>query len=103
MYNQATLRATLDKYLRSYAAVSSEGIGTVRSAGGEILNSTYFSVESRQDQDGALSSLSIEGHGNGHGIGMCQWGAIGRARAGADYRTILRTYYPGTTVATVAR
>ena len=32
---------------------------------------------------------------------MCQWGAIGRARAGADYRTILRTYYPGTVVAAV--
>ena len=29
---------------------------------------------------------------------MCQWGAIGRARAGQDFRTILRTYYPGTTV-----
>ena len=32
---------------------------------------------------------------------MCQWGAIGRARAGQDFRTILRTYFPGTTVARV--
>ncbi len=139
-YDQTTLRAALDKYLRSYAAVSSEGIGAIRSvevesrtpsgrvhllgigtsrghfslrgndirfvlrsAGGEILNSTYFSVESRQNPDGGLSSLTIEGHGNGHGIGMCQWGAIGRARAGADYRSILRTYYPGTMVAAVSR
>jgi stage II sporulation protein D len=30
---------------------------------------------------------------------MCQWGAIGRARAGQDFRTILATYYPGTEVA----
>lgn len=75
----------------------------LRSAGGEILNSTYFSVESRQDRGGALSSLIIRGSGNGHGIGMCQWGAIGRARAGADYRSILSTYYPGTVVAAVAR
>jgi stage II sporulation protein D len=74
----------------------------LRSAGGEILNSTYFSVESRQD-GGSLSSLVIRGSGNGHGIGMCQWGAIGRARAGADYRSILRTYYPGTIVAAVDR
>jgi stage II sporulation protein D len=29
---------------------------------------------------------------------MCQWGAIGRARAGADARAILRHYYPGTIV-----
>lgn len=75
----------------------------LRSAGGEILNSTYFSVESRQDRGGTLSSLVIRGSGNGHGIGMCQWGAIGRARAGADYRSILRTYYPGTVVAAVDR
>jgi SpoIID/LytB domain protein len=32
---------------------------------------------------------------------MCQWGAIGRARAGQDYKTILTTYYRGTTVAQV--
>jgi stage II sporulation protein D len=29
---------------------------------------------------------------------MCQWGAIGRARAGQTARTILATYYPGTVV-----
>jgi stage II sporulation protein D len=32
---------------------------------------------------------------------MCQWGAIGRARAGQAFREILRTYYPGTTVAAI--
>jgi stage II sporulation protein D len=29
---------------------------------------------------------------------MCQVGAIGRARAGQKYDTILRTYYPGTAI-----
>jgi stage II sporulation protein D len=29
---------------------------------------------------------------------MCQWGAIGRARAGQDFREILRAYYPGTAI-----
>jgi peptidoglycan hydrolase-like amidase len=29
---------------------------------------------------------------------MCQVGAMGRARAGQDYRTILTTYYQGTTI-----
>ena len=70
----------------------------LRGAGGEILYSTYFSVDSSQERDGYLRSLSLHGGGNGHGVGMCQWGAIGRARAGQDYRTILATYYPGTTV-----
>jgi stage II sporulation protein D len=31
-------------------------------------------------------------------VGLCQWGAIGRARAGQNFRSILATYYPGTTV-----
>jgi len=31
-------------------------------------------------------------------VGMCQWGAIGRARTGQDYRAILTTYFPGTKI-----
>jgi stage II sporulation protein D len=30
---------------------------------------------------------------------MCQWGAIGRSRAGEGYREILAHYYPGTELA----
>lgn len=70
----------------------------LRAPGGEILNSTNFSVEATHAGDGTISRLVIRGSGYGHGIGMCQWGAIGRARAGQDFRTILRAYYPGTTV-----
>ncbi len=73
----------------------------LRNTGGEILNSTYFSVESDVGRDGRLSRVTFTGRGNGHGIGMCQWGAIGRARAGQDFRTILRTYYQGTTIAAI--
>jgi len=70
----------------------------LRQPGGEILNSTYFSVETTSALDGSIARLTLHGMGYGHGVGMCQSGAIGRARAGQDYRTILRTYYPGTTV-----
>lgn len=44
------------------------------------------------------SSARISGAGWGHGVGMCQWGAIGRARAGQSAREILTTYYPGTRI-----
>jgi stage II sporulation protein D len=44
--------------------------------------------------DGHLSRLVVRGQGHGHGVGLCQWGAIGRARAGHDFRAILRAYYP---------
>jgi len=73
----------------------------LRAPDGEILNSTAFTVENERDANGDLSRVIVRGNGYGHGVGMCQWGAIGRARAGQDYRTILRAYYPGTTVAVV--
>jgi stage II sporulation protein D len=40
-----------------------------------------------------LSRLEVSGGGWGHGVGMCQVGAIGRARAGQNYREILHAYY----------
>jgi len=70
----------------------------MRVPGGEILSSTYFSVEPEYGRDGLIERVTIRGRGNGHGVGMCQWGAIGRARAGHSFRSILGTYYPGTTV-----
>jgi stage II sporulation protein D len=73
----------------------------LRDPGGEILSSTYFSIDSSDERDGHLIKLTLRGGGNGHGVGMCQWGAIGRARAGQDFRSILATYYPGTTVGLV--
>jgi stage II sporulation protein D len=73
----------------------------LRPPGGEILNSTYFTVLATPGADGSIARLTIEGNGYGHGVGMCQWGAIGRARAGQDFRTILNTYYPGTTVGSI--
>jgi stage II sporulation protein D len=79
-----------------YAVRGNDVRYVLRAPGSEILNSTYFSVESETGPGGALRRLVIRGNGWGHGIGMCQWGAIGRARAGQDFRTILRTYYPGT-------
>lgn len=46
--------------------------------------------------NGEVTRLIAVGSGSGHAVGMCQWGAIGRARAGQDYQKILNTYFPGT-------
>ena len=48
--------------------------------------------------NGEVTRLIAAGAGSGHAVGMCQWGAIGRARAGQDYRKILTTYFPGTKI-----
>lgn len=39
--------------------------------------------------------VHFEGKGYGHGIGMCQDGANGMAKAGKNYQQILKNYYPG--------
>ena len=39
----------------------------LRAAGGEILNSTYFTIESEFRRDGGLSRLVVRGNGYGHG------------------------------------
>ena len=43
------------------------------------------------------SQWVLEGTGLGHGVGMCQQGAIGRAAAGASAAEILVAYFPGVT------
>jgi stage II sporulation protein D len=39
-------------------------------------------------------TVFFEGRGWGHGVGLCQWGARGRALAGQNYTKILEAYYP---------
>ena len=67
------------------------------SAGGQLL-STLFQLYVDRQGDGTVGRLVAAGAGYGHGVGMCQFGAVGRARAGQDYRTILATYYRSTTL-----
>jgi stage II sporulation protein D len=56
----------------------------------EVLPSTLFQV-SRSG-----SEFVFTGRGWGHGVGLCQTGAIGMASKGKSYREILAHYYPGT-------
>lgn len=42
--------------------------------------------------------ISLDGKGWGHGVGLCQWGARGRAQAGQTGEQIVAAYYTGTSV-----
>jgi stage II sporulation protein D len=48
----------------------------------------------------AASRFFIRGGGNGHGVGMSQYGAYGYALHGKGYRFILAHYYAGTAIGT---
>ena len=58
------------------------------------LRSTNFTVQKK----GTRFKLTVEGYG--HGVGMCQYGCEGLAKAGKTYRQILAHYYQGAKLAT---
>lgn len=51
------------------------------------LKSAYFSIQEEQD------SILIVGRGYGHGVGLCQEGAIRMAKIGYTYDYIISFYY----------
>lgn len=55
-----------------------------------VIKSTNFTVKVSNGE------ASFSGLGNGHGVGLCQWGSKQRALDGFNYAEILSYYYPGT-------
>ncbi|HVG35790.1 MAG TPA: SpoIID/LytB domain-containing protein [Pyrinomonadaceae bacterium] len=67
--------------------------GRIRSALG--LREQLFVIERRYDETGRVVGFNMRGRGWGHGVGMCQVGAYGLARAGLPFDKILKAYYTG--------
>lgn len=61
------------------------------------LKSSLFVVSATKRGE-RVTGWKFEGAGFGHGVGMCQTGAIGMAEAGYKYSKILQHYYPGSHV-----
>lgn len=53
------------------------------------LRSAYFNIDQVAD------SIIIEGRGYGHGVGLCQEGAMNQAKRGVPFDEILHYYYAG--------
>ena len=68
---------------------------------GSILPSDRFKLELKRDRHRNVIGATVTGVGYGHGVGMCQCGMIGRARAGQQYRDILTHYYTGAQIVRV--
>ncbi len=65
---------------------------------GGILRSTWFELDVETDGR-VVSHVTATGRGNGHGVGMCQHGALAMAEDGRSCEDILEHYYPGTEIA----
>ncbi len=68
---------------------------TVDPSGSRIRSNSYR-IERRR---GAYAF--IDGRGFGHAVGLCQYGAEGMARKGAEFRAILSFYFPRSTLRSI--
>jgi len=57
--------------------------------GPNVLRSNKYNIEMKGWY------VDFVGHGWGHGVGLCQWGAYNMARMRYSYKQILSFYYPG--------
>jgi SpoIID/LytB domain protein len=104
---RARLRGKSGRILRldivsSKGSESVEGELRIRRLLGGLLSS-LFVLEAEKNARDELERVRIRGGAYGHGVGLCQMGAIGRAEAGQSFREILSAYYPGTILAPLSR
>ncbi len=58
-----------------------------------ILPSAFFTMEIKRNKDGDIEEVTFWGGGNGHGVGMSQYGAKFMGENGYSYEEILKKYY----------
>ena len=59
------------------------------------MRSTFFAIDRSNDNNGGVI-YTFSGAGWGHGVGLCQIGAMELGRKEWKYERILTHYYPGT-------
>ena len=85
------------RLLHSHGEIILRGQDLRRIVGYSKIFSTNFSIAAMG------AKVEVVGHGAGHAVGMCQWGMREMAELGYDYQSILRHYYPGTTLLPLSR
>jgi stage II sporulation protein D len=68
-----------------------------RALGTRTIRSTWFDIRRER------GAYVFEGRGFGHGVGLCQAGALARISAGANAPAVLSRYYPGTELIALTR
>ncbi|MNV59687.1 hypothetical protein D3C71_1521240 [compost metagenome] len=75
------------------SVLSASGVVTGGGSGTVVMNS-----RSEGRVIGTGSGFMFIGKGNGHGLGMSQWGVKGMADEGYDYKAILQHYFQNVTI-----
>jgi stage II sporulation protein D len=82
---------------RGFYAVGKDSIPTKQIRSDFQLRSAFFSVEASKNE------ITFKGRGFGHGVGMCQDGAMQMAKIGYKYSDILTYYYKGTRIVSLSQ
>jgi SpoIID/LytB domain protein len=92
-----TLATALSVPVLAHAA----GPGTT--VGGEVLSAPRDAPAAAVSATTSGHTFTFYGSGDGHGLGMSQWGAYGLAQKGWSYRSILTHFFSGTAVSVPPR
>lgn len=99
--------------VNSASVISGSGISSVNLSGAMVLSASGISkapdnlyvsgagastVLMAASSSGEDISFVFDGRGNGHGVGLSQYGAYGMAKAGFTYTDIIKFYFTGVTV-----
>ncbi len=70
----------------------------ITGGGTEVLKKGNMMPTGSRIGNASGGSFIFNGSGNGHNVGMSQWGAYAMAKQGFDYQSILTFYYTGVTL-----
>jgi stage II sporulation protein D len=96
MLNGKGEKVTQHGGIRRLVAASSQGLEQGLSG----VESNYYVVgaDGKYVRSKNPTTIDIQGHGWGHGVGLSQWGAYEMAYQGFKHKEIVEFYYPGTRV-----
>uniref|UniRef100_UPI003F55385C SpoIID/LytB domain-containing protein n=1 Tax=Paenibacillus amylolyticus TaxID=1451 RepID=UPI003F55385C len=86
---------------KTASKTGSNGASVLSSSGAGTSSGNALVVMSGDGQARAVTqgqTFMFIGQGNGHGLGLSQWGAKGMADEGYDYQAILKHYYQNATI-----
>src|SRR5205814_46757 len=96
-----SFRRTVPVALLAVVLLSSLGGGPGNLSGGPAVALAVTPLSDPASATPLGDIVTFFGRGYGHGVGMSQYGARGRALGGEDSATILAHYYQGTTLVAI--
>ena len=97
LHRGASGRITDMRLTGSNGSVEIKTEASIKNAFGK-LRSSAFTIDTYYDDNGVPVVFALWGAGWGHGIGLCQVGAVSLAKQGWTFQQIIKYYYKGVSI-----